>query len=269
MSFLSAPKPPNPEKVAAAQAKQNQVTIAANLAAARPDQITPTGSIKYRQTGVDSFGNPTWEATSALSSDQQALLDRLEQSQQGLGQIGGQLVSNLAGAGYGEVPDFGTAAGSLTNQMLSRQAAYMDPYYEQQNQNLDAKLRNQGLEPGTPAYDRAVRTLRQTQNESRGQFLNQAQNQAFQQAVQNYQIPLDTIQRIMGITGPAGINLANLPGVGQASSPDMANIYQQNYQNKLAQNNALWSGINSLVTGGMNLIDPDSGAGLSSMMGFA
>lgn len=279
MAFLTGPKIPSPQAQAAAQIDVNKKTTAMNLAAGRPDQITPTGSIKYTQSGTDQFGNPTWTATSELSPENKALLDRLLSSRGDVAEAGGNLAQNIAGA-YGDIPDFGEAASSLTNKMLTRQAAYMDPYYKQQTENLENKLRNQGLIPGTPAFDRAMRTLLQTQNESRGQFLNQAQPIAFAQAMQNYQKPLDVIQQIMGMTGPMGIDPTQIAGIGQNTSPNMSQIMQNNYQAKLAQNNAMWQAIGSIVSGGMGLptgvgsstigstLGAQAGAGLSSMLGI-
>lgn len=283
MSFASglfAPKPPSPAEQAAAQINVNRQTTAMNLAAGRPNQRTPFGSIDYTQSGTDAFGNPTWTATSSLTPENQALLDQLLSSQRNVGTAGGNLSQNIAN-NYGDIPDFGTAASSLTTQMMNRQAAYMDPYYRQQNENLENRLRNQGITPGTPAFDRAMRTLLQTQNESRGQFLNQAQPIAFSQAVQQYQTPLNTIEQIMKMTQPHNIDPTQVAQIGQNQSPNMAQIMQNNYNSELARNNAMWGGIGQiggailgLPTGtGANTIGSSLGrsvgSGLSSMMGIA
>lgn len=268
MGFLkdlfSSPKKPNADAMVAAQAKANQQTQAMNLAASRTNQVTPFGSLVYNQSGTDQFGNPTYTATSSLTPDRQAILDALQGG-------AGTLAGNIAGQ-YGEIPDFSNAASSLTTQMLDRQLAYLSPYYTQQTNNLDNTLRNQGLVPGTPAYDNAIRALRQTQNESIGAFLNQAEPIAFSQAVQSYLTPLDAISRLTGTANSitAGQQL-NTPS-SNMSAPDAISAISKQYDAELAARNSAWAGVGNIASavlgGAPGTLAGNIGGGLSSMMGL-
>ena len=218
--FGSPPSPPPaPDYTAAAQ-----TTAAGNLAAAqaatsanRVSQYTPYGNLVYTQNGVDTQGNPMWNATTSLSDVGQHLLNTQNQTSLGLGQtINAQLgnVQNTMGQGFnpnlpgltysggqanlsqvGQGPQFnqvgnaaqaqgvgqaqnlqtgvnGTgmqgwdAATALINQRLQPQMA-------QAAESQKAQLANQGLVPGTQAYDNAMRSFNQGQND----LLTQAQLQ--------------------------------------------------------------------------------------------
>lgn len=252
------PKVPSAQDTASTAAQYNLNALRTNLSANRLNQQTPYASVNYTQSGTDAFGNPTYSVQTQLTPDQQRILDQLENTQIGIGGTAGSLAASLAGT-HGAAPDFSDQAGSLTRTMLDRQLGYLNPYYTAQQENLEAQLRNQGLQPGTPAYDRALRTLRQTQNESIGQFLNSAQSLAFNQAVTSYQQPVEMLQRLMGLSQPQGnLGFQNVPGVNMANV-DFGGIQNQTqaalnerYKQEAAQHNAFLNAI---------------GSGLSTIMG--
>ena len=268
MGFLkdlfSTPKKPNAAEQISTQEAVNQKTQAMNLAAARTDQETPFGSLKYSQTGTDQFGNPTYTATQALTPERQAILNAV---QGGAGTLAGNI-----GANYGEIPDFSTAASSLTSQLINRQLDYVSPYYKQQTNALDSALRNQGLFPGTPAYDNAIRTLQQTQNESIGTFVNQAQGQAFNQAVQSYITPLSGLQTLLGTAN----NVTSGPQLNTPSAnvtpPNAIDAINNQYKAELDARNQAWggvAGIGSAILGGApGTLAGAMGSGLGNMMGL-
>lgn len=268
MGFLkdlfSSPKKPNATEQVKTQQEINQQTQAMNLAASRTNTEGPFGSLTYSQSGTDQFGNPTYTATQALTPERQAILDAV---QGGAGTLAGNI-----GANYGEIPDFSNAASSLTTQMLDRQLAYLSPYYTQQTNNLDATLRNQGLFPGTPAYDNAVRTLRQTQNESIGTFLNQAEPIAFNQAVQNYLTPLSGLQTLLGTANNVTPGPQLTTPASNMSAPNFIDASNNQYKAELDARNQAWggvAGIGSAILGGMpGTLAGSIGSGLGSMMGL-
>ena len=188
--FGSPPSPPPaPDYVGAAQ-----TTAAGNLAAAqaatsanRVSQYTPYGSLVYTQNGVDSQGNPTWRADTSLNSTGQQLLDTQNQTSLGLGQtINAQLGNVQQTMGQGFNPQTGpitTNAGQANlnanyqtnpnyasgmqgwdqaNQILQ---ARLQPQMAQDKESQAASLANQGIVQGTKAYDNAMRTFNQGQND--------------------------------------------------------------------------------------------------------
>lgn len=84
----------------------------------------------------------------------------------------------------------GDMASGLTGQRMDAAVAGIKPFQVQQRNELDTKLKNQGLHPGMPGYDTAMRELDNSQNLAISTFMSQFQPQAWQQATQIYQDPL-------------------------------------------------------------------------------
>jgi hypothetical protein len=265
------PKPPDIATTTAAQTQSNIDTLRATQAAQNVSQDTPFGSLNYGITGQDQYGNNLWKATSALSPDQQQILDQLEGSQIGLGDAGGNLVADSS-AMYSEAPDFSEAAGTQTRANMDRFAEYMNPTFTQQTEQLDNQLRNQGLVPGSPAYDRAMRTMQRTQGETTSSALNSYQQNAFNQAKTQYDQPLDTLAKIFGLTQPAALanSLVKTPSPTMGAT-DVAGITANNYnaqmeayKAKLAQSNAMMSGLFGIGTSALTM---GMGGPLAGMFG--
>lgn len=70
-----------------------------------------------------------------------------------------------AGGGYQD---------SFAQTQYDRNASLQDPLMDRQLSQLDTQLRNQGLSPGTPAYDDAVKDMRDQQGERRGRMSQDA-----------------------------------------------------------------------------------------------
>jgi len=163
--FGSPAQAATPDYTGAAQA-----TAAGNLDAARAataanrvNQVTPYGSLNYSITGQDPYGNPTWTATTALSPDQQALYNYDIATSKGLGQLqqkGLGYVSNMLDQPF----DTSKLASTGFNPGEAYQDAYMRrlaPQLEQSRKSLQADLANQGVVPGTKAYENAMRVQAQ------------------------------------------------------------------------------------------------------------
>ena len=240
-----------------------QATTLGNLAGAqaatqanRINQNTPYASLNYTQ-GVDAQGNPTWTANQQLAAPLQSAL----------GNIQGQLASSTAnpfdasqyqaqtGQGFTGMEGWDRATG-LINQRLQ-------PQIEQSQERLQAQLANQGIAPGTEAYNRAMtqqgqRTNdlmnqaqlagSQVQNQMQGQSLaqQQANNAALQQnyaqALQQRNLPLQQLGAFQSATQPGYINpysqaaVAGPDYLGAFTTSRSADIAQQNASNARAAN---------------------------------
>jgi hypothetical protein len=87
MSKPSPPTPPNPVDTAAASTSTNVGTAITNAFLNNTNQITPTGSLNYNQTGSYNWADPytgmnvnipTFTATQTLSPQEQAIQDQTE-----------------------------------------------------------------------------------------------------------------------------------------------------------------------------------------------
>lgn len=247
MGIFSKPKPPKVDSyqnVAGQQQNLNLEMMQKMFGLTAANQINPYGGLTYTQ-------DPTtgqYTARQQLSPEQQQLLDYLQGTQASAGQQGQAL---LAGANYGAQPDFSTQAGALTREQMDAYTAYNQPYYDKQTAALDTTLRNQGLVPGTPAYNNQMRELRDTQSREVSMASAQFEPQAFQQAVQQYQMPAAMAQQLAQFGAPGSV-MQNLWGTPQASGQpaNLIGAYQgynqaanQQYQNQMEQYSGMLKGI--------------------------
>ena len=215
----------------------------------RINQSTPYANLSYTR-GVDANGNPTWTANQSLAAP----------LQQSLSNIQGQLAQSTAnpfdisqyqgqtGQGFTGMEGWDKATG-LINQRLQ-------PQIEQSQERLQAQLANQGIAPGTEAYNRAMtqqgqRTNdlltqaqlagSQVQNQMQGQSLaqQQANNAALQQnylqALQQRNLPLQQLGAFQQGTQPGYVNPYSQAAV---AGPDYLGAYTTSRAADIAQQNA-------------------------------
>jgi hypothetical protein len=287
MGKPSAPTPPNPLTTAAAQTGTNVSTAIANANLNDVNQVTPTGSLSYNQTGSYSWTDPStgatyqvpqFTATQTLSPQEQAIQNQTLAAQYNLAGManaqsasianllstpfnpstgapaGGSagMISSVPAAqtsfnagnpvqsalgNYGQVQTGFDTSGLADPNAITQsygqsgfslpqvQAALMgqlQPQLDIQKQQLQQQLSDQGIRPGSDAYNNAMLPFEQQENQAWlgaitgatgqqaqemqmlgaqaafqnqaqaqaygeqqgiGQFANQAQAQAFQQAL--------------------------------------------------------------------------------------
>lgn len=260
-----APAAPNYTAAAQATADSNVKAAQVATAANRVNQITPYGSLTYKEQGTDSQGNPMWMATTALNDTQQALLDQQNKASLGLGttindqlgmvqstmnkpfesgardvQYGGQAPQlNQITAQTPEFQQMNAQGPQLQTDLASssgmagwdRASAILNqrlqPQLQIQQEQLDTKLRNQGLMPGTEAYNRSKAALGMQQND----LINQSQLTAQGIGQNLYNQDLSTAQ--FGNTAQNQMNQNQLANQGFNNSAS-----QQAYQNQMGQTQA-------------------------------
>lgn len=275
MGSPSPPKYPDPGTTAGIQQGYNTKTGQTNQALNMVDQSNPYGSLNYGVTGTDPVtGLPTYGQTQQYTPQQQALLNQLQSSKANVGGAG-QDLSSFAPSLYGQPANLVGTANSLTNQAETPQIASYERFLAPQRAQLDTQLRNQGIMPGTPAYQQQVDAQSQQQQLTEGQWLNSYEPLAFSQAQQQFNQPINTIAQLMQLGSPTALNttFGSTPTT-QTNSADYAGQVQQQYQsqynNYLSQvqaQNSLMSGI--FGAGGAILGGPIGGAlgsGLGNMM---
>jgi hypothetical protein len=230
---MSKPKaPPAPDYAGAArqQGQDNLVAARQTDTASRPDQFTPWGS----QTWTQDASNPDkWATTISLDPAQQQLLDAQNQisqslagtAQQNLGRVGEaqaqpfsmgglpslngapgapNLQTSLNGAGniQSQLGDYGSVVGAdqfkdYGDKAFSQLMARQNQGFDLQDKSLQQQLANQGITPGSEAYNRAYQPLEQSRVDATNQAglasnslmqslvdqANQAQQQRFGQAL--------------------------------------------------------------------------------------
>jgi hypothetical protein len=167
-----------------------QQTSASDLAANRLNQSNAYGSLNYNQTGQDQYGNPTFTQSQTLNPQLQSAIDS------NLGQLGqafqkpqfqGQDMASMnyygsrlnqqqfdpstlqnyqldtSRLGANSLPSYGIDPGQTYSDAIMQR---LQPSLQRQTQALDAQLANQGVMPGSKAYETAKLLQGQTQNDA-------------------------------------------------------------------------------------------------------
>ena len=243
-----SPAPPDPNAMAASQQTQNRQTAAQN---AQFNQFTsqgPTGSVGWTNTGTSE--NPNYVQTTTLSPEQQQLYNTQMQGQNTGAQMGNANLSNTENA-------LGHGAYNPGDQQAQQQAllAQMQPDLTQNTNALETQLANQGLAPGTQAYETAMSHNGVANNNAILQSITgAAANAGLQQGIQNsYQNQALSNQNGLNALG-GNVTMPTQTGntgAGVSGAPNIASMIEQNYQAQSANANANQASKNGLLGAGM------------------
>ena len=200
-------------QAANAQAQGNLAGAQTATQANRVNQNTLYGGLNYQQS-TDANGNPTWTA-----------------NQTGTDQTQGLVNSSLAGLQASiNNPAYGINPGQTYSDAIMQRLA---PQMAQSAESNKAALANQGIVPGTQAYDNAMRTFQQGQND----LLTSAQVQGMNTGLQAQALQGTQAGQIKSLTTP---NLINAPQQAAVAGPDYTGaLATQTNANIAAQNAAL------------------------------
>lgn len=233
MSFSSPPQAPDPGQVAQ---NQYQYNVAAGQKQQQLNEINQAGP----------YGSLTYVPDPSAPGGMRLVTGLQGAAGTNYGTYG-NLANNVAGM-YGSAPNLDPS--TMTNTTMAMENQYLAPWFNQQNSNMTAQLANEGFAPGSEGYTNAMRGLTEGQQGTMANTFLQAEPQAFNQAVQSYQLPMQTMQQLYGLTQP---NFQQTPQT-QVQPPNYAGLAEQNYQDQLKQYQAnqagMW-GIGSALAGGL------------------
>ena len=235
------------QQTTAGNVQQAQAATAAN----RINQSTPYANLNYQQTGTDAQGNPIWSANQTLAAPLQSALGNISQNVANTTQnaFNASPYQAQTSQGYTGMEGWDKAT-ALINQRLAPQMA-------QAAESNTAALANQGIVPGTQAYENAMRTFNQGQNDlltqaqlagSQVQNTMQSQSLAQQQAnnaalgqnfTQNYNAYNNPLQQLGAFNQATQAGYVNPYSQATVAGPDYLGAYStQNAQAIAAQNAA-------------------------------
>lgn len=243
MSFGSAPAAPNPTTTSDTQQQYNINAGTAQQRLNMVDQTNPLGSLSYTQSGTNPDGTPKFTANTTYTPQLQSILDSALKTQGTTGQTASNLASNISGM-YSTAPNIN--GDSTFKQLQGWQQAYVNPIFKQQESNLDSKLRAQGILPGSKAYDNAQNLQARNEGDVNNQFFQTAQPLAYSQAIQSYQLPLQTLAQLQGMSQPTAPNFASTPTV-QVQPANYSGAVQNNYNAQMQQYQNQQAGMWGLV----------------------
>lgn len=229
--------PVDPTRAAQQQADQQKTLINQQTQANRPDINTQFGSQQWTQ-GPDG----QWTMNAGLNGQLGGAANSLQ------GQIQAQAGQPIGNGDAARDQAINSAYGQATSRL--------DPQWQEQGEQLQTQLANQGLAPGSQAYNLAMQQFGQQKNDAYTSAMNSAvgQGTAAQQATfgENLQAannPYSQIAALQGLTGTPGFNTAGAPQapdlLGGANAYNSYNLGQQQVTNQLVT-----SGINGLTSAG-------------------
>ena len=244
---MDAPEPPDPRETAAAQATMNKETAITQAGLNMTNQKTPYGSLTYNQIGTWADGTPRYEATQALSPEQQELFNLSNQTQQNLGNIGVEQ--------SGKIRDILNTPFEYNNQDAENWAydlgsQRLDPRFAREEESLQTQLLNRGIRPGSEAYNREVERLSQSKNDAYNQLMLTGRSQGFNEALTERNQPINEITALLSGSQVQQPNFANTPNTGVAPT-DYIGAVNNNYNAQAANHNAKMSGLFGLGSAGL------------------
>ncbi len=296
MKTPKAPKPPDPYRMASAQSGANRDAVLSGALMNNYDENSPFGTLRYKRTGVNTYVDfqgrkitvPKFERTISLSPEQQGIYDQKQRAGKNMADLAvsqsaklNHLLNkpfdpqNLPEQAVLEQKDYSKDRKRVEDAMLSR----YNRMYQQSSNAMESKLLNQGLTPGSSAWNEQMDQLGRQQTDARTQailaggneqsrlnalttqranYQNQLRQQALAEAFAVRNQPLNEITALMSgsqIRAPqfAGAHRQNMGASNIAGYTQ--NAYQGNlraYQQKMAQQQAMMSGLFRLGAAGLS-----------------
>jgi hypothetical protein len=242
----SAPAAPDYRGAAQETAQANVDAARIATAANRVNQVTPYGNLTYTQSGSDPYGNPMWTATTSLSDVGQQLLNNQNAASLGLGEtINAALgrTQDVMGQGFNpNLPSTGFNPGQTYQEAYMQRLA---PQIQQGRESTEARLANQGIAPGTQAYDNAMRQQAMRENDlllgatTQGFGVGQQANQqAFGQELTKYNLPLNTLSALRTGAQVQNPTFINAPQQATTAGADLLGATQMGYNAQMGNFNA-------------------------------
>lgn len=254
MGSPKPPAPPDPKETSAAQTGTNVGTAIANNSMQMVDQYTPYGNLTYQETGTKTYDDPytgqTYEiprytATTELNPQQQATLEANQRAETGLANTAADQSEFLRDY-LGTPADFST--GAIESRLDELGRARLDPRFERESEALESRLANQGLQPGSAAWQAHMDQLGQNKNDAYNQLYLTGRNQAVGEMRAERNQPINEITALLSGSQVSNPNVAPMTP-GAMPTTDVAGLINTNYNQRLGNWQIQNQGRQSLMGG--------------------
>lgn len=246
---MAKPKAPDPGATAAAQGQWNSFTAQQTQAMNMIGQNSPWGSLNYEQTGnqtiIDPNGKqivvPKYTANTKLTPEQQAIFNQTQAAQ-----------TNLAGLANNQskfLTEYMSKPFEFNNQDAENWAYDLAsqrilPQQQQQQDALRTQLVNQGIRPGTAAWNAEMGRMTNANTDQMNQLALTGRSQAFGENLATRNQPLNEIIGLMSgsqVQAP-GSTFAQTPQVG-VGGVDYTGLVNQKYQSEVQNSQNMMGGL--------------------------
>lgn len=245
MSAPKPPPPPDPWATAQAQSQMNRETAITQYGLAATNQITPQGTLTYRQIGTWPDGTPRYEAVQQYTPGEQQVYESELGARQNVADIGREQsarIRELLGT------PINLSNPEVEGRIIELGRTRLDPLFATRRSALEVQLRNQGIMPGTEAWTNAMRDLNQQENDAYNSLLLQARGQALNELMTQRNQPINEITALMSggqVGQPNYVTTPNVP----VQPTDYLGAVNTAYQGQLAAFNAANQQRNAMLGG--------------------
>lgn len=238
MCSPKAPKPPDPVQTAQAQTSTNIGSTIANNTMQLVDQVTPFGKLNYNITGYRNYTDPftkqtykipEYQAVTRLSPNQQKIRQQGERAQIGLAETANQQARFLKDY-LGKPANLDTT--EVEARLYDLASPRLDRRFGDRREDMRTRLVQQGITPGSEAYEREMAQLGEDENDAYTQIMLQGRGQAFGEAVQQRNQPINEITALLSGSQVSAPNVSVAQPSG-APTTDVAGLINQNYNQRL------------------------------------
>jgi len=230
----SAPSAPDYGSLANQTAANNLANAQSTTVANRANQTTPYGSTTWTRNADGS-----WSQNTSLSPEQQQLYANRTNSQLGLGTAQSNL-TNQVNQNYSQPFDMQSVQ-DVADKAYSGYTSRLDPQWQASQSQLENKLANQGIAPGTEAYTNAMRDFNAAKNDAYTSANTASLNllpQTYNMAQSQYNQPLTSLNNVMSLTGQTNPTFQNYYNQNVTGGADVLGAGNASYNANLAGTNA-------------------------------
>lgn len=252
MNSPDPPPAPDPVATAKAQADTNLKTAINQYGLNATNQITPYGNLTYSQQGTWSDGTPHFVATQTLTPEGQTLLNQQNEYGRLTNQLGIDQTKKLSEL-LSKPIDMNNE--SVEAALMQRGRQRLDPMMQQRREAMESKLYNQGVKPGTEAWQRAMTEVGQQENDAYNQLMLQGRGQAVQEALTARNQPINEITALMSGGQVSQPNFVGTPQTQVAATDYLGAVGMQQaalqnaYNQQMGANNAIYGALGSAAGG--------------------
>lgn len=267
MGKSKAPAPPDPNVTAGAQTATNIGTAIANNTMGMVDQVTPDGKLTNTIQGYVDWTDPNtgtvhkiprYLQTTELSEAGQAIKGQNDKTQLNLAETGANqsaFLKDYLGTPWN--PDTSAIEGRLMELGSQR----LDPRFAQEEDRLRTRLANQGITPGSEAYNREMAAFGQNKNDAFNSLMLQGRGQAFNELGAIRNAPINEISALLSgsqvsnpnvsAAAPQGMPTVDYAGLVNSNYNQRLGAWQQNQANKQSLLGGLFGLGASAISGGL------------------
>jgi hypothetical protein len=266
MGKPKAPAPPDPRETSAAATGTNIGTSIANTMMGNVNQIGPTGSLNYAQTGQHAFTDPftgqtydipTFTAETRLSPGEQAIFDENQSARQSMARTATERGRFLEDYLRQPTPEADAGVRQRYEDALMER---MQPMLDRDRAARETQLANQGIGMGSRAFSAAQDDMGRQANDARLAAILGAGDEQARDLSTRLAARSQPLNEITALLSGSQVNIPQFQQNRPQPIPftDNAGLINQNFNQQMSnynqrmQNwNSMWGGLFGLGAAGL------------------